>query len=144
MSCIKCGAVTETGWDGKAMDHCRDCYKPDDIAAEVKTKKQSHKYAVGIWLHRAIAVLIAIIAVVFFAVDNITDSIDLNIPKYQVGLVFLVFFALHILTAIGLKKHNMIAVLYSLLVGFLLLFAFPIGTVIGGLLIFSIVKTWYL
>ena len=98
-------------------------------------------------IHRAIAWFYGVIGVISAAVVAFMDSnndrggIGVGIG---IGIVLVVgaIVALHAMLAIGARKRSDASKVGSVIVGVLMLFGFPLGTIIGGLLIYNSVQNW--
>ena len=61
-----------------------------------------------------------------------------------VGIVLVVgvVVGLHVLLSVGARNRNEVAKFGSVIVGVLMLLGFPIGTIVGGMLIYNGVQNW--
>lgn len=63
-------------------------------------------------------------------------------PAFIVALIVGAIVLLHAVLAAGARNRNEVAKFGSVVVGALMLFAFPIGTIVGGFLIYNGVQNW--
>ena len=94
-------------------------------------------------IHRTIAWLYGVVGVVvvalFLFVGNAHDSHGIVLV---IGLVIGAIVALHAALAVGARNRNGVAKFGSVIVGVLMLAGFPIGTIVGGYLIYNGVQNW--
>ena len=90
-------------------------------------------------IHRVIAWFYGVIAVLFAGIAAFAGH------AAAFGLVALFFAgiaALHAVLSAGARNRNDIAKVGSVIVGVLMLFGFPIGTIVGGFLIYNATQNW--
>ena len=148
MNCIKCGIKTVLGWDGSPMEFCQECSKESGNDDSVGKTKQSpkFKYRIAIIIHKLIGLIYIIFAVLAFlnvVVSYFIDYMEFNMKVlYGIPIIILLVF-FHKVISKGLEKEKVWAGILSILVGIILLAGFPLGTIVGIILIFSIVKFWF-
>jgi hypothetical protein len=107
-------------------------------------KRQTTRYAENTAdIHRVIAwfygVIGGLIVIAFITFLRSTDGIGV---AAVIGGIFGGITLLHAALGIGARKHSGLAKAGSIIVGVLMLFGFPIGTVVGGMLIYNGIQTW--
>lgn len=150
MQCKSCGAKTVEGWDGAPMEFCENCEATRSGALVGKKLKsgENNKYHAAVVFNKllvGIYLLVALMFVASFVSDGVAESIGSRMTGYdaiKVALISGLMALLHYVVAWGVKNEKPLAVAFTLLVSFLCLLWFPIGTVIGGVVIYSIVKSW--
>jgi len=151
MKCKSCGAETVEGWEGIPLEFCEDCEKNRSEAVVSKNIKSggNDKYRAAIVFNKLFFVIYILAVLGFvasFASDEIAQSIGSGVTGYdaiKAALIGSLMALLHYVVVLGIKKEKSLAVLFTLIVSFLCLPLFPIGTVIGGVVIYSIVKNWH-
>jgi VIT1/CCC1 family predicted Fe2+/Mn2+ transporter len=92
-------------------------------------------------IHRVIAWIYGVIGalIVLFCVAN-------GHPQWSVAAALAVFFGavvgLHGALAAGARRRSGMAKAGSMVVGILMLLGFPIGTIVGGMLIYNAAQSW--
>ena len=96
-------------------------------------------------IHRTIAWIYGALGVLIMAV---LGSASMGGREHEwgaavaIGLVFGAIVALHAALAVGARNRSGIAKTGSVIVGVLMLFGFPIGTIVGGFLIYNSTQNW--
>ena len=101
-----------------------------DSARHADTTANIHR--VIAWIYGVIGVLVAAIAA------SASGAQAAGIVALIIGAVV----ALHAALAAGARKRNDIAKIGSVIVGVLMLAGFPIGTIVGGFLIYNALQDW--
>ena len=91
-------------------------------------------------IHRVIAWIYVGILAIFVIIAAFAGTHGAEV--LAVGSVFGVIAGLHAALAAGARRRSGIAKLGSFIVGLLMLLAFPIGTIVGGILIYNAVQDW--
>jgi hypothetical protein len=103
------------------------------VATTDRPKRPANLNSMGI--HRTLALLYAGLGVVFFFV--LSQGQPIAGPVIAVPAILLGFTAFHVAIAYGASRKAGWARVLSILVGIFLLFAFPIGTIVGGYLLYN-------
>jgi len=90
-------------------------------------------------IHRAIAWIYGVIGVLF---AGIAASVSGATAAGVIALIIGAIVALHAALAAGARNRNDVAKVGSVIVGVLMLAGFPIGTIVGGYLIYNAVQDW--
>ncbi len=94
-------------------------------------------------IHRTIAWIYGVIGALVVAFLLFAGGRDAGAGvAVVVGLVFGAIVLLHAALAAGARSRNEVAKFGSVVVGVLMLFGFPIGTIVGGFLIYNGVQNW--
>ncbi|MQX53037.1 hypothetical protein [Alcanivorax sediminis] len=150
MQCKSCGAETVEGWGGTPMEFCKEC-EPNQSGVAVSenlksgSKDKFHAAIVFNKLLFGIYLLVTLMLLASFFSDGVAESIGSGMTDYDAikgALIGGLMALLHYVVVLGIKKEKPLAVAFTLLVSFLCLLWFPIGTVVGGVVIYSIVKNW--
>lgn len=112
----------------------------------VSTEVKKYKYHIAIGIHKLFTILymlFAALCVLSVLISYFTDLGEFNINVLY-GIPFIAIISyIHFKLFKGLEHEATWAGVLSLIIGVLLLAAFPIGTLLGLILIISIVKQWY-
>jgi hypothetical protein len=93
-------------------------------------------------IHRVIAWIYGVIgALVTLVVAIAADKHSLGIAL-AIGAFFGAIVLLHAALSAGARRRSEVAKFGSVAVGVLMLFGFPIGTIVGGMLIYNGVQNW--
>jgi hypothetical protein len=98
-----------------------------------KQKRPANLNSMGV--HRALALLYAGLGIVFFIV--LAQGQPISGPVIGVPGILLGIGAFHIAVAFGASRSAGWARVLSIIVGCILLFAFPLGTIVGGYLLYN-------
>ncbi len=138
MECQQCGVPVQSGW---VQDLCPACTQKR-LDSKGAGAKPYVKYRVAIGIHKLLCVihLFLVVSVVASLTLNLAsaDRLEWWMAAFVLGLA-----GLHYWIARGLLNERAWAAGLALLCAGLLLLAFPLGTLLGALSIYSIVKTWY-
>ena len=107
-----------------SWDPAKDAARPADITENI--------HRVIAWLYGAIGVVLALIAASAHARGGAV------VIAVIVGAIVL----LHAALAAGARRRSGAAKTGSVIVGVLMLAAFPIGTIVGGFLIYNALQPW--
>lgn len=132
------------------MEFCKDCEPNQSGVLVGKTLESGNndKYPAAVVFNKlfvGIYLLAALMCVASFVSDGVAESIGSRMTGYDAikgALIGGLMALLHYVVALGVKNEKPLAVAFTLLVSFLCLLWFPVGTVIGGVVIYSIVKSW--
>lgn len=151
MKCKYCGAETVEGWGGTPMEFCENCESNQSgvLVGEKLENGNNDKFHAAIVFNKlffGIYLLVVLMLVASSASEDVAEIIGSGITGYdaiKAALIGGLMALLHFFVALGLKKEKPLAVAFTLLVSFLCLPFFPIGTVVGAVVIYSIVKNWH-
>ena len=90
-------------------------------------------HRVSAWIYAGILAIVVVIAA--FAGTHWVEVL-------AVGSIFGAIAGLHAALAAGARRRSGIAKVGSFIVGLLMLLGFPIGTIVGGMLIYNAVQDW--
>ncbi|MCK9684519.1 hypothetical protein [Scleromatobacter humisilvae] len=97
-------------------------------------------------IHRTIAWIYGVLGLLIVAVFAFASMGSVREHEWGAAAAVALFFgavvALHAALAVGARNRNGIAKTGSVIVGVLMLFGFPIGTIVGGLLIYNSTQNW--
>lgn len=92
--------------------------------------------------HRALSWLYALITGLMLALMWLPGGGKTPAALYLVAGMFAAMFALHHFTARGARAQHPAARIVSMVIGGLMLFAFPLGTIIGIYLLVNAAEPW--
>ncbi len=90
-------------------------------------------------IHRVIAWIYGVIGAIIALVAAVSGGKG---PALVVAIIVGAIVLLHAALAAGARNRNEVAKFGSVAVGVLMLFGFPIGTIVGGFLIYNGVQNW--
>jgi hypothetical protein len=93
-------------------------------------------------IHRVIAWIYGVLGALITLAIGFAGGRSGGLAAIGIGLFFGAIVALHAALSVGARNRSEIAKFGSVVVGVLMLIGFPIGTIVGGFLIYNGVQNW--